>query len=558
MSVHTIGATAIAALLLMTGGAAAQSPGQDDQLARLFDAAIASARTGDPPATLTVANRRIIQFRATVLGRTPTDRVASVTELLGRVIDAGVISRVEARDYGEAAIVMIGGQVIFAVFPQDVDALGGETPSALARAAASHLQTALDEHVEFTTPRQVLRGVAYAAAASVMFLAGLWAIARLYRRLVARITQLAASRIERLPGGQIITRVADPRAGVRRLLLFLVTILSLVFAYAWLGFVLRQFPYTRPMGESLRSGLWSVAATVGQGVVTELPNLAMLIAIFLITRFIVRLVGLAFTAAEQGRLILPWIHPETVLPTRRIVAVLIWIFALIVSYEYLPGSESDAFKGISVFAGLIISLGSSGVMNQAMSGLMLMYSRALRVGDFVKIGEVEGTVTHLGSLSTKVLTPRNEEVTIPNAIVVSNATTNFTRNAEAGVMTPTSVTIGYDTPWRQVHALLLLAAERTPGVRSEPKPVVFQTALSDFYVHYTLLVSLVNPGRRLPGLAALHANIQDAFNEFGVQIMSPNYEADPEGRKLVPKEQWFAAPAAPPTPDESTKPPSRA
>jgi small-conductance mechanosensitive channel len=190
-----------------------------------------------------------------------------------------------------------------------------------------------------------------------------------------------------------------------------------------------------------------------------------------------------------------------------------------------------------------------------MSGLMLMYSRALRVGDFVRIGEIEGTVTHLGSLSTKVRTSRNEEITIPNAIVVSNATTNYTRNADTGVMTPTSVTIGYATPWRQVHALLLLAAERTPDIRSAPKPVVLQTSLSDFHVQYTLLVSLANPTRRMPTLAALHANIQDAFNEYGVQIMAPSYEADPEGPKLVPRDQWYAAPAV--RPSDEPAPPER-
>jgi small-conductance mechanosensitive channel len=163
----------------------------------------------------------------------------------------------------------------------------------------------------------------------------------------------------------------------------------------------------------------------------------------------------------------------------------------------------------------------------------------------VKIGDIEGTVTHLGTLSTKVRTPRNEEITVPNAIVVANATTNFTLNADAGVMSPTTVTISYATPWRQVHALLLMAAERTADVRRDPKPVVFQTALCDFYVQYTLLVSLLNPARKVPSLAALHANIQDAFNEFGVQIMAPSYEADPEHPKLVPPHLWYSAPAAP-------------
>src|SRR4030095_8981403 len=143
----------------------------------------------------------------------------------------------------------------------------------------------------------------------------------------------------------------------------------------------------------------------------------------------------------------------------------------------------------SVFLGHIVTLGSSGLVNQMMSGFMITYSRALRAGDFVRIGDVEGTVTHLGVLSTKVRTVRQEEVTIPNAVVVTQTTTDYSRLAETeGVLTPTSVTIGYDAPWRQVHALLLSAAERTSGLRKEPKPFVLQVSLDDFYVKYTLLV----------------------------------------------------------------------
>jgi small-conductance mechanosensitive channel len=194
----------------------------------------------------------------------------------------------------------------------------------------------------------------------------------------------------------------------------------------------------------------------------------------------------------------------------------------------------------------MISLGSSGIVNQMMSGLTITYSRALRVGDYVRIGDVEGTVTHVGPLSTKLKTPRREEVTIPNAVVVSTRTTNYSRHANGeGVYAATTVTIGYDAPWRQVKALLLLAAERTPGIRSNPQPVVRQTALQDFYVEYTLLVSLEDQASRAPTLDALHGNIQDAFNEHGVQIMSPNYEADPSGPKIVPRERWFTEPAQP-------------
>ena len=158
---------------------------------------------------------------------------------------------------------------------------------------------------------------------------------------------------------------------------------------------------------------------------------------------------------------------------------------------------------------------------------------------------------HLGVLSTKVKTLRNEDVTIPNAVVVSQTTTDYSRFGDTeGVFTPTSVTIGYDTPWRQVHALLLQAAERTPGLRREPKPVVLQAALEDFYVKYTLLVCLERQQSRPFTLGALHANIQDLFNEYGVQIMSPNYVLDPAAPKVVPKKDWFAAPATPPSKDQ--------
>jgi small-conductance mechanosensitive channel len=180
-----------------------------------------------------------------------------------------------------------------------------------------------------------------------------------------------------------------------------------------------------------------------------------------------------------------------------------------------------------------------------MSGFVIMYSRSVRVGDFVRIGDVEGTVEKLGVLSTKIKTPWSEDVTIPNAVVVGQTTIDYSRTGDtaAGLYTPTSVTIGYDAPWRQVHALLLQAAARTSGLRAEPAPTVLQSGLEDFYVRYTLLVSLDRQSARPFTLAALHANIQDAFNEAGVQIMSPNYMVDPAAPKVVPKERWFTAPS---------------
>ena len=451
------------------------------------------------------------------------------------------------RNYERGILVAIDDRPVFVVFDQDADPLAGETKESKAAEAAGRLQQAFSEAVELRTPGRLLSGIGFAVLVTVLYLLLLWGLIRFDRRFAAAASRAAERRLREMPVGQFMEHVQAPLL-LRRLVGLLGIVVGLVLTYAWVASVLRRFPYTRPWGESLRSALLSAFATAGRSILDELPNLLTVLGIVIFTRFLVRVVAGFFAAVERGRVTLPWVHQETAEPTRRIMVALLWLFALVVSYEYLPGAESDAFKGISVFVGLVVSLGSSGIMNQVMSGFMVTYSRALRPGDFVRIADVEGTVTHLGTLSTKVRTPRNEEITIPNAVVVSNATTNFSRHAEHdGVFAPTSVTIGYDQPWRQVQALLILAAERTSGVRQSPKPFVLQTALQDFYVQYTLLVCLSNPARRMPILNELHANIQDAFNEFGVQIMSPNYEADPEGRKIVPRERWYEAPAAPPT-----------
>jgi small-conductance mechanosensitive channel len=182
-----------------------------------------------------------------------------------------------------------------------------------------------------------------------------------------------------------------------------------------------------------------------------------------------------------------------------------------------------------------------------MSSFMITYSRALRTGDYVRIGDVEGTVVHAGMLATKIRNRRNEEVTLPNAVVSSSTIVNYSRHSSEGVFATTSATIGYDTPWRQVTAMMIEAAGRTSGVRKEPPPRVTMTGLQDFYVEYTLAVVVERPNERPFVLSELHAHILDVFNEHGVQIMSPHYVSDPEGAKVVPKGRWFEPPADPGT-----------
>jgi small-conductance mechanosensitive channel len=256
-----------------------------------------------------------------------------------------------------------------------------------------------------------------------------------------------------------------------------------------------------------------------------------------------------FDAIAAGRLQFGTLDAHTAQATRQLVNIAIWLFAVAMAYPYLPGSHTEAFKGVSVLLGVMVSIGASGLVGQVASGLILVFTRALLVGEYVQIQESEGTVTELGLCVTRLRTGTGEQIALPNSLVLSNVTRNFSRNApRGGFILDTTVTIGYDTPWRQVHAMLLEAAQHVPGLRPDPAPFVVQTALSDFYVAYRLVLQVGGDSNsaRARLLSDLNAAIQDVFNKYGVQIMSPHYLADPSSAKLVPEAQWHKAPAEQP------------
>jgi small-conductance mechanosensitive channel len=541
----TVSALALCLVLLGSGRPAAQGQPPPAPAPPGAVAASGNTATSEQAATLTFANRPIVTLRARVLGRDPADRVASAGRVLDELIAEGTSGPIESRAFDAGNIITVASRGIVALTPADVDELAGETVDSVSAQTVARLQQALAEANEARTPRRLLIAGGLAVVGLVTGLLLLWGLVRAHRRFAGRLVEVAEERLAKTG----LTDVASLRASrllefQRGLLTAIAMGIGVVVAYSTITFVLRRFPYTRPWGESMRGFLLTTVENLALGIANAIPGLFTIALIFLIARFMGRLIAIWFTAVERGRTRVRWIYPETAQPTRRLVTVLLWLFTIVVAYPYMPGSQTDAFKGVSVFLGLMLTFGSSGLVNQIMSGFMVTYSRALRVGDYVRIGEIEGTVVHLGVLSTKLRTFRGEEATIPNAVVVSQTTTDYSRFAEFNqTFTPTSVTIGYDTPWRQIHALLLLAAERTAGIRPDPKPYVLQEALQDFYVKYTLFVCLEEQEKRYFTLNMLHANIQDLFNEYGVQIMSPNYLADPTAPKVVARKDWYAAPA---------------
>lgn len=502
-------------------------------------------RVGEP-ATLSLFNRPIVTFHADVMGLTPKERVRRSGKKIGDLI-------AEGRDGAVTAVpgtlgnlsgywVQIDGRQVFGLLPQDTDQNVGQTLEELVRQTTDRLQAALEARREQQQIEHLVEGGALSLIATLAYAIALWGVLRLHRRTLSRELRLA--KVDLKVGGiELSPILRSLERGVVKLTTFG---LILVATYLWLTFIFRRFAFTQPWGDGLADYLIDLLGTLASEALAAIPGLFTVLVIFLITRFLLRALDGIFRAVEQGTMSVPWLAPDTTKATRRITAVLIWVFALTVAYPYIPGSESDAFKGISVLVGLMVSLGSSGLVNQVMSGLVVAYSRALHAGEYVQVGDTEGTVGMVGMLSTKIITPKRETVTVPNAVLIGSAITNYSRLAgENGAIVGTQVTIGYDTPWRQVHAMLELAAARTPSVRKNPQPFVLQRSLSDFYPEYQLVVHIDRAEQRIRILSDLHAHIQDVFNEYGVQIMSPNFEDQPDGKVWVPKEQWYAAPARP-------------
>jgi small-conductance mechanosensitive channel len=497
------------------------------------------------PATLTVWNHPIVVFRASVRKVHPVERAAKAAQRI-EAIPADVRPEeiaAQAATVGDlrGVWVLAGNQILFGITPDDLDPGTGETLESVSARAVDQIRAVLRARADQRRWPVLLRGIALSIVATALLLAVLWLDRRAADRAQDRATRAVRPRAARLLGLDLWPFV---HAAQRTMVALTAWGLGLVAVYLWLTFVLQQFPYTRPWGALLGGYVVDLLRELATGALHALPGLFAVVVIFLATRFIVRLVDALFRGIEQGTVTVGGFPPDTAGATRRITTVLIWIFALTVAYRYIPGSESDAFKAVGVFAGLMISLGSAGLVNQVMSGLVMIYARALRPGELVRAGEVVGIVTEVNLLSTKVVTVRREQVTIPNAVLAGTMITNYSRLADQdGAIVATAVTIGYDAPWRQVHALLLLAAERTPGLRREPRPSVLQKALSDFYVEYELRAHLDRAEGRFQVLSDLHAQIQDAFNEFGVQIMSPHFEGQPDRPVIAPPSAWHTPPA---------------
>jgi small-conductance mechanosensitive channel len=485
-----------------------------------------------------------------VKGFPAENRAKAIAERIKKVAEAPhvPITSVTTSPYEQpVTFILTGNEVLMAVLEEDALA-EGRTRGQIAAEYSQKLKTAIEEYRAERSLKGIATAGLFSLIATLVLIVLLFLLNRLYRRVGDSVESWMRSKKVSLHIQSFeIVRAESIRTvliGAMKLLRFL---LILVILYAYVDLVLSLFPWTRAFADRLLDYVLVPLAVIGKAVWEHVPNLFFIAILVFIMRYVLKLMGLFFDGVEKGTIVLKGFYPEWAQPSYRVCRLLAIAFAAVVAFPYIPGSDSSAFKGISIFFGVLFSLGSTSFIANILAGYALTYRRVFRIGDRVKIADFTGDVVESKLQVTLIRTVKNEEIIVPNSMIVNGHVINYSSLAkEKGLILHTAVTIGYDAPWRQVHAMLLMAAEKTPGLLREPAPFVLQKSLDDFYVTYELNAYTDTPQGMDRIYSELHKNIQDAFNEYGVQIMSPAYESDPDRQKVVPRERWYAPPAKPP------------
>jgi small-conductance mechanosensitive channel len=502
-------------------------------------------------------------FRVRGISSYPAERRAA--EIANRIADVAADRAIPAeslvvQDTPTASIVVAKGQRLFGVLDADAE-LEGLTRQLVAGAYRDRVAEAITEFRRDREASTLWKDFSRAAIATLGFLLLVELDRRTLRRVRGAVTARYRSKVQDVRFSTVeIVRGDQIWNVLQHAVRILAVLVAFVAAYVYLNYVLVLFPWTRALGRSLTNILVQPLKTLATGFLAFIPDLVFLIILAVITRWILRLVRLYFARVAEGETEVRGFDADWAKPTERIVRFVIVAMALVIAYPYIPGSDSEAFKGIGVVVGLMFSLGSASIIGNLVAGLGIAFRRAFRVGDRVRIGDTVGEVTQVELLTTYLRSPKNEQIVIPNSLILNNEVVNYSAlvRSGAGLIVHTNVGIGYETPWRQVEAMLIQAARRTPGIRAEPEPFVLQRSLGDFAVNYEINAYTNEPRRILATYSDLHRNILDVFNEYGVQIMTPAYEGDPEQPKLVPRDQWFMSPAALPTREPVVEPPMAA
>ena len=473
---------------------------------------------------------------------TSGQRAVAISERIEKVASNDSISTDSLKIISSDHRMMIyaGDEFIMSIF--DVDATTtGIKREVLADIILQKIGKAIDLHRNERSRPVLIKKSLYALGAATILALILFAFLWLIRRINNTLMNRIKTRIDKVEDKSFNLIRSNQLWRAIQIFFNVIKIAIIIFVIsAFLQFILGLFPWTNNFATYTLNLFLDPIQKIWKGFVGFIPSLVFLVVIYFVTRYLLKLINLLFTGIDQGGIVINGFDNDWAMPTFRILRFFIIAFSVVVAYPYIPGSESNAFKGVTVFIGVLFSLGSSSFISNLVAGYSMTYRGAYKTGDLIKLNEFTGFVEDQKLLVTRLRSFKNEEIVVPNSLLLNSNIVNYSKKAkEQGLILHTMVGIGYETPWRQVDAMLKLAADRTEGLLKQPPPYVLKKSLGDFAVNYEINVFCTDVTKMNTYYSELHQNILDVFNENNVQIMTPAYERDPEIPKVVPKDQWF-------------------
>jgi small-conductance mechanosensitive channel len=500
-------------------------------------------------APVSINDKVLFYVQSKILSISPENRAEIITKRIEKLSKDPLldINSITISDSDTTTDIVAGDLIIMTVTEDDAKA-AGRSRTGLATEYAGSIKSAIDVRIREYSLKAIVFGALFAFISTVVFVLLMIFIKKLFLRTYdrlyswkdVRIRGLKFQKLEILSSAQV-TDAAVKTAKLTR------AVLVVLLLYFYVPLVLSFFPWTRRISATIFSYIISPLRAVGSAIISYLPNLFFIAVIVAVAHYVLKLIKVIFEAVEKENIKISGFYAEWAVPTYKIVRFLVIAFTAIVAFPYFPGSESPAFRGVSIFLGVLFSLGSTAAVANIVAGVILTYMRAFTIGDRVKISDTTGDIIEKTLLVTRVRTIKNEDITIPNAMVLGSHIINYSSSAkDRGLILHTTVTIGYDAPWEKVHELLIAAALSTEHILKEPAPFILQTGLDDFYVRYELNAYTSKPGIMAVIYSRLHQNIQDTFNEAGVEIMSPHYSSLRDGNQTAIPENYLAKGYAPP------------
>ena len=472
------------------------------------------------------------------------ERAQAVTNRLEKIANDPLISMDKLRvvEDSDTTNIVIGDKTLFTITDKDAKAVN-KTRQILAEKCIEIIRNAINQYRKERSLYNILKGLFYTFISTVILFVFLKVFNQVYPRIITklqnwrgiRIPELRIQNIELLPTARVSNIVT-------RLVKIICIIIVISILYIYISLVLSFFPWTKQISSRLISYFLGAIYKSWLAFADYLPNIFALALIFFITHYSLKFIRYIFTELGNGNISISGFYNDWAEPTYKLVFLIIVALALVLAFPYLPGFGSPAFQGISVFLGVLFSLGSTAVITNVVAGTILIYTRAFQIGDRIKIGDAIGDIVEKTLLVTRIRTIKNVIITIPNGTVLTSQIINYSslsQDPNYYLILNTTITLGYDVPWRKVHQVLIDAAIATNNILAEPVPFVFQTSLDDFYVSYELNAYTNKPILMASIYSELHQNIQDKCNEAEIEILSPHYSAVRDGNQTTIPENYL-------------------